>query len=148
MHEKTRLRSWALQADVIATQYCSHHHRNQQITALTDQLKAYMKNNRPLWLETLISLLRQASGDGPDYYTHTEVKLALILFRETCHYLANNLGERWLDYAQESYDTRGYPQKSAPFNKSQDPFTNFVNNLDDTQSPDDDDEDPLDTIPW
>lgn len=144
MHEKTRLRSWALQADVIAQQHCSHYHREQQIAALLNQLEAYMKNNQPLWLETCISLLRQARGDTSLYFTHTEVKLALILFRETCHYLANNLGERWLEYSEQIYDSRGYPEKAAPFNKP-DPFKTFMDSFEETESPDDEDDSLSDT---
>ena len=141
MHEKTTLRAWALQADVIAQQHCSHQYREKLLTALITQLQNYMHQNQPLWLETLIDLLQQANGNTPNILTHTETKCLLYIFRDTCFYLALNLGKHWLTYVEEIYDHRGNPERIAPF--VSDPFNDWISNLDNQEAPEDKDDDDI-----
>lgn len=139
MHEKARLRSWALQADVIASQHCSHHNRNRLLEGLEAQLYNHKLNTRSLWHETLLELVRHAKGDTSGNITHTEVKLILRLFRDTCFYLASNLGENWLSYAEEHYDHNGQIERKSSTN----PFIGWA----DTHFNTDDDDTDLDDIP-
>ena len=118
MYEKNRLRAWALQADVIASQYSTHHYRQKLIRALLMQIEHYKHINRPFWHDTLLSMFDPLIGAFPVSLSHTEVKAQLSLIRDTCFYIADNFDDHYHSWFKVIYNHNGDEEIYKPFASS------------------------------
>lgn len=132
MNTNLMLRTWALQADTIASLHCSHHYRTKLIHALINQITEQRSPNCPLWLICLTKQLEHILYTDLD---HTEVRATLNLFRDTCHHLVENRNQHWLSYANDLYDQFGNPYTPP---RQQDPLASAL-----WLSADDDDTKPI-----
>lgn len=109
-----KLHQWALIADSIASVDLSHERRQRYIGALINMVDDYQQLNRPIWQETLITLLEQAKS-SERAYSHTEVRCLLRVFFLLCHHIADNYEKWWLAWAKETEDESTKPPKRHPF---------------------------------
>ena len=150
MHTKTQLRSWAIQADALATGHYTHRFRDKLIHALYLQITHYQHLNRPLWQDTLMSMCEPLIGSFPVSLDHNEVKAQLFLIRDTCLYLAKNLDDTWYEWLNDVYDHSGNVQRdhsTRPIEEN--PFSEWADsNLNDDGDLTDDGDDSRPDFPF
>jgi hypothetical protein len=127
------LRQWALMADAIQTLKVNHFQRLRRIKTLLSIVEERDYVCRPLWHETLVDLLKNATEDGKRYrlaYTHEETKGILSLFQDLCLHVADNYDTWWLAWVQAPADEKPKPHKAPP---QHNPFLDYFEEEDEDE---------------
>jgi hypothetical protein len=103
------LKKWALIADAFASLDCPLEQRSIYIEALKNMVEDWQEAPRPVWQETLITLLERAKQSRQNY-SQTEMRCLLRIFVLLCRHVADNYDKWWLAWAKEQEQSKPRPQ--------------------------------------